>query len=74
MPGSAKVQRKCGSVGPEFGTQAYQKGAWGLKEFPAYKKKGLSGQENGNPLQYSCLGNPMDWGGQAMGSQRVGHD
>ena len=19
------------------------------------------GEENGNPLQYSCLGNPMDW-------------
>jgi len=37
---------------------------------------------NGNALQYSCLGNPMDrgarWGGlgwlQLMGSQRVGHD
>ena len=30
------------------------------------------GEENGNPLQYSCLVNPMDrgaWGGlQAMGS------
>ena len=21
------------------------------------------GERNGNPLQYSCLGNPMDWGG-----------
>ena len=20
------------------------------------------GEGNGNPLQYSCLGNPMDWG------------
>ena len=32
---------------------------------------------NGNPLQYSCLGNPMteDPGRlQSMGSQRVGHD
>ena len=29
---------------------------------------------NGNPLQYSCLGNPMDRGAgalQSMGSQRV---
>ena len=26
-------------------------------------------EENGNPLQYSCLENPMD-----QGSQRVGHD
>ena len=28
-----------------------------------------SGEENGNPLQYSCLEKPMD-----MGSQRVGHN
>ena len=27
------------------------------------------GEGNGNPLQYSCLGNPMD-GGQSMGLQR----
>ena len=31
-----------------------------------------SGEGNGNPLQYSCLENPMDRG--SMGSQRVGHD
>ena len=32
---------------------------------------------NDNPLQYSCLENPMDrgaWRVQPMGSQRVGHD
>ena len=32
---------------------------------------------NGNPLQYSCLGNPIDrslGGPQSMGSQRVKHD
>ena len=33
---------------------------------------------NGNPLQYSCLGNPMDrgtwWAIESMGSQRSGHD
>ena len=30
---------------------------------------------HGNPLQYSCLKNPMDRGTwQAIGSQRVGHD
>ena len=37
----------------------------------------LSGEGNGNPLQYSCLGNPMDRGAgrlQFMGSQRVRHD
>ena len=33
-----------------------------------------SGGGNGNPLQYSCLGNPMDGRLQSMGSQRVGHD
>ena len=32
---------------------------------------------NGNPLQYSCLGNPMDrgtWGAKSVGLQRVRHD
>ena len=35
------------------------------------------GGENGNPLQYSCLGNPMDrgaWQAIVHGLQRVGHD
>ena len=35
------------------------------------------GEGDRNPLQYSCLENPMDqgaWGLQSMGSQRVGHD
>ena len=31
-----------------------------------------SGEGNGNPLQYSCLENPMDR--EDCGSQRVGHD
>ena len=31
------------------------------------------GEGNGNPLQYSCLENPMDQE-EAMGSQRVRHD
>ena len=34
------------------------------------------GLGNGNPLQYSCLGNPMDRGLgrlQSMGLKRVGH-
>ena len=36
-----------------------------------------SGEGNGNPLQCSCLGNPMDGepgGLQSMWSQRVRHD
>ena len=36
------------------------------------------GEENGNPLQYSCLGNPMDrgsWAGYSYGGlKRVRHD
>ena len=36
------------------------------------------GQGNSNPLQYSCLENPMDRGAWyrllSMGLQRVGHD
>ena len=36
------------------------------------------GEGNGNPLQYSCLDNPMDRGAWyrllSMGSQRVRHD
>ena len=36
------------------------------------------GEGTGNPLQYSCLENPMDrgagWAVQSMGPQRVAHD
>ena len=35
------------------------------------------GERNGNPLQYSCLGNPMDrgyWWATVHGVARVGHD
>ena len=34
------------------------------------------GEGNGNPLQYSCLENPVDGGAwlQSMESQTVGHD
>ena len=35
------------------------------------------GGGHGNPLQYSCLENPVDrgaWGTTFMGSQRVGQD
>ena len=35
------------------------------------------GEENGSPLQYSCLESSMDrapGGLQSMGSQRVGHN
>ena len=35
------------------------------------------GGGNGNPVWYSCLGNPMNrwaWQAKSTGSQRVGHD
>ena len=35
------------------------------------------GEGNGNPLQYFCLGNPMDrgdWQAMVHGVTRVGHD
>ena len=35
------------------------------------------GEGNGNPLQYSCLENPMDrgaWSAKSMGLQRVRHN
>ena len=41
----------------------------GSERFPA--------EGNGNPLQYSCLGNPMDrgaWRARVHGVSRVGHD
>ena len=42
-----------------------------------YKPSELVGEGNGNPLQYSCLENPMDggaWWAIVHGSQRVGLD
>ena len=38
--------------------------------------RGSPGKGNGNPLQYSCLENPMDRGAwlQSTGLQRVGDD
>ncbi|KAB0382512.1 hypothetical protein FD755_004429, partial [Muntiacus reevesi] len=40
-------------------------------------KQSSPGEENGNPLQYSCLENPMDrgaWQASVHGVTRVGHD
>ena len=41
--------------------------------YPGY----YSGEENGNPLQHSCLENPMDrgaWQATVHGVTRVGHN
>ena len=46
-----------------------------LGSIPGWKRS--PGEGNGNPLQYSCLENPMDRGAcrrQSMGSQRVGYN
>ena len=40
-------------------------------------KASIPGEGNGDPLQYSCLENPMDrgaWRVQSTGLQRAGHD
>ena len=42
-----------------------------------FKKRTLLGEGNGNPLQYSCLENPIDrgaWQATVHGVARVGHD
>ena len=41
------------------------------------RSEGSPGEGNGNPLQYSCLENPMDrgaWQATVYGVTRVGHD
>ena len=45
-------------------------------QVPSLGQEDSPGLGNGNPLQCSCLGNPMDrgaWGLQSMGLQKVGH-
>ena len=60
----------CSSVGKESVSSAGDPGSIpGLERSP--------GEGNGNPLQYSCLENPMDrgaWRGIAHAVSRVGHD
>ena len=60
-----------GSVGKESACSAGDTGS-----IPGLRRS--HGRGHGNPLQYSCLENPMDReeprGLQSMGSLRVGHD
>ena len=62
FPGGAEVKASACSVGD-------------LGSIPGSGRS--PGEGNGNPLQYSCLENPMDgrvWGTTVRGSQRVGQD
>ena len=43
-----------------------------MKEIPESGR--FSGEGNDNPLQYSCLGNPMDRGTWQATVQRIGHN
>ena len=49
-----------------------------IKDVGSIPELGRSpGRRNGNPLQYSCLGNPMDrgaWQATVHGVARVGRD
>ena len=48
--------------------------AGGVGSIPGLQRS--LGEENGNPLQYSCLGNPMDrgaWQATVHGVTRIGH-
>ena len=60
----------CSSLSKESACHAGDPGLNpGLGRFP--------GEGNGNPLQYSCLENPMDrgaWWAIVQGATRVGHD
>ena len=60
FPGGSEVKASACNVGD-------------LGSIPGLGRSPVEG--NGNPLQYSCLENPMGRGlGRSMGSQRVGHD
>ena len=62
FPGSSAVKNRPANAGDA-----------GL--IPAFGRS--AGKGNGNPLQYSCLGYPMDrgaWQATVHGSQRVWHD
>ena len=46
-----------------------------MDSMPGFRRS--SGGENGNPLQYACLGNHMDrgaWQATVHGSQRLGYE
>ena len=67
------VQERNFPGGSDGKASAYNAGDQDLT--PGWRRS--PGEGNGNPLQYSCLENPMEGGAcrlQSMGLQRVGHD
>ena len=65
-------------AGASLVTQRFKSSASNVGNLGSIPGSGRSpGEGNGNPLQYSCLGNPMDgeaWWPQFLASQRVGHN
>ena len=68
-----RLKRLSSSSSSSFLESACNAGDWGL--IPGSGRS--PGEGNGNPLQYSCLENPMDrgaWRDTILGVARVGHD
>ena len=58
-------------------TPAVQETASNTGDLGSLFGSGRAGEGKGNPLQYSCLGNPTDrgaWQATVHGVTRVGHD
>ena len=71
MRDNSKNLWDCSSPG---GSDGKKKSSWNAGDLGLIPRWGRSpGEGNGNPLQYSCLENPMD-GEAQWATQRVGHD
>ena len=71
------VQYRYASFGGFSGGSDGKESACSAEDLDLIPGSGRSpGEENSNPLQYSCLENPTEEPGglQSMGSPRVGHD
>ena len=70
---------KVKSIEKQFGGSDGKASFYNVRDLGSISGLGrLPGEGSGNPLQYSCLENPMDGGAWcrllSMGSQRFGHD
>ena len=64
---SVYIGLPCSSNGKESACNARDPGL-------IHESERSSGEGNGNPLQYSCLKNPMEWEPGGLQSQRVRRD